>query len=690
MKLLRHRDLLGQIGLFLLGFGGSVYVSLIPANSMMNWYSIDDAFYYYQVARNALNGYGFTFDQINLTNGFHPLWMVVCLGVFWLSRFNLLLPLRVLVLVSGIVNGLTGVVLYRLLRKELHPAAAIVGACTWMLLPSIFSTTAMHGMEAAISALFLALFLSQSAKLLTANPDNSQRRRYLLLAGLMGALAILSRLDNLFVVFAVGMFIVLRVRRINRLLVFDLAAILVAAAGAWVIRFGNASSINNFSIYPMLAVGLVIKPVILFFAGFYTPRAKLPVYMGLVRFAICGFIFFALDYGILVLLQRIGFNFLIARSVILLDVALSTLLIAMVHYFLHPRSVEQRTLLNELQTWLKTKFKGVFVEGIAYSIPIALLIGTYMLVNRLMFGTFSPVSGQIKLWWGALTRTVYTHNASLVEVIGFSPNSGYGPWSLLTSLVSDAAIFLRNLFGPDSHQVPTLLFLVMCSGIFFLLVFLLSRKNGYLARKSFNLMIPALILGCFLQITYYTGRGYVHTRGWYWVAEMLVLVLLGSVLSSHLFEKFRQWTRTELVNQLLTFLFVVSVLLLHSFYLFRVMPARVAPENAAAYLDGVRKLEEHTNENSLIGMTGGGNTAYFIENRTIVNLDGLINSAEYFKALKNGTATQFLEKMKLDYVYGKPYILQETQPYDAIFKNRLVEIGAIRSLEKFTLFKFLR
>jgi len=157
-----------------------------------------------------------------------------------------------------------------------------------------------------------------------------------------------------------------------------------------------------------------------------------------------------------------------------------------------------------------------------------------------------------------------------------------------------------------------------------------------------------------------------------------------------LFEKFRQWTRTELVNQLLTFLFVVSLLLLHSFYLFRVMPAKVAPENAASYLDGVRRLEEHTNENSLIGMTGGGNTAYFIENRTIVNLDGLINSVEYFKALKNGTATQFLEKMKLDYVYGKPYILQETQPYDAIFKNRLVEIGAIRSLEKFTLFKFLR
>ena len=81
-----------QVILLVLGFAGGVYVSVAPANSLMRWYNIDDAFYYYKVAQNVLAGHGFTFDQINLTNGFHPLWMVVCLGVFWLSRFNLLLP----------------------------------------------------------------------------------------------------------------------------------------------------------------------------------------------------------------------------------------------------------------------------------------------------------------------------------------------------------------------------------------------------------------------------------------------------------------------------------------------------------------------------------------------------------------------------------------------------------------------
>ncbi|HPD62550.1 MAG TPA: hypothetical protein PLP77_04035, partial [Anaerolineaceae bacterium] len=109
MKRFSSFSVLLQLGIFLLGVSGSIYVAFTPANSMMNWYSNDDAFYYYKVAQNVLSGHGFSFDGINLTNGFHPLWMVICLGVFWLSRFHLLLPLRVLIVISGVLNGLTGV-----------------------------------------------------------------------------------------------------------------------------------------------------------------------------------------------------------------------------------------------------------------------------------------------------------------------------------------------------------------------------------------------------------------------------------------------------------------------------------------------------------------------------------------------------------------------------------------------------
>jgi hypothetical protein len=34
----------------------------------------DDSFYYFEIARNAAQGLGFSFDSIEPTNGFHPLW----------------------------------------------------------------------------------------------------------------------------------------------------------------------------------------------------------------------------------------------------------------------------------------------------------------------------------------------------------------------------------------------------------------------------------------------------------------------------------------------------------------------------------------------------------------------------------------------------------------------------------------
>ena len=54
---------------------GATYTELIPAFN-------DDAFYYFQVAHKISQGQGSTFDGIHATNGYHPLWMSVSIGVF--------------------------------------------------------------------------------------------------------------------------------------------------------------------------------------------------------------------------------------------------------------------------------------------------------------------------------------------------------------------------------------------------------------------------------------------------------------------------------------------------------------------------------------------------------------------------------------------------------------------------------
>jgi hypothetical protein len=67
-------------------------------------------------------------------------------------------------------------------------------------------------------------------------------------------------------------------------------------------------------------------------------------------------------------------------------------------------------------------------------------------------------------------------------------------------------------------------------------------------------------------------------------------------------------------------------------------------------------------------MTGGGNVGYFIHDRTIINMDGLINSYPYFQALKARQAGVYLEEIGLDYVLANPAILDQ-QPYKGQFNE---------------------
>src|SRR5215204_7141448 len=74
-------------------------------NFSRRWFTRDDAYYYFKVAQNISEGHGSTFDGINRTNGYHPLWMLICVPIFALARFDLILPLRILVMLMAMFNA---------------------------------------------------------------------------------------------------------------------------------------------------------------------------------------------------------------------------------------------------------------------------------------------------------------------------------------------------------------------------------------------------------------------------------------------------------------------------------------------------------------------------------------------------------------------------------------------------------
>jgi len=204
-----------EIFLILLVLISHAYAAFSPANSLVNWYTTDDAYYYFKVAQNVSEGHGFTFDQIGRTNGFHPLWMLVCIPIFALARFDLILPLRIVVIVLALFNAASGILLYRLLRKRISQPVSMLAALFWVFFPKIHGVTTTLGMESGINAFFTLLLLSKFFQCNSEQRANILQPRRLVEFGVIAIFTLLSRLDNIFLIIILGIWLLFPGRRIR-------------------------------------------------------------------------------------------------------------------------------------------------------------------------------------------------------------------------------------------------------------------------------------------------------------------------------------------------------------------------------------------------------------------------------------------------------------------------------------------
>ncbi|HET6277985.1 MAG TPA: hypothetical protein VFG08_04300 [Candidatus Polarisedimenticolia bacterium] len=148
----------------------------------------DDAFYYYQIARNIVAGIGPTFDGIHPTNGFHPLWMFVLLPIFAFLPGDLS-PLRAVAGLETALVALALVALFRALRERLTVIEAMLIPMLLLALPGSRGILA-SGLESAL--LLWALTLAWRHYLHVAESDPPGARRFLALGGWC-AVAFLAR-----------------------------------------------------------------------------------------------------------------------------------------------------------------------------------------------------------------------------------------------------------------------------------------------------------------------------------------------------------------------------------------------------------------------------------------------------------------------------------------------------------------
>ncbi len=666
-----------------------LYAALVPPASLMNWYRTDDAFYYFIVARNVAAGHGFTFDLMNKTNGFHPLWEFLIVPIFAISGTDRILPLRIILVVLASLNAATGIVIYRLLKKYFLFGTAALFSLVWVLLPAIHKVTNEDGLEAGLNAFSLSVLLLGGSWFIDRVITEKVNRWDLVAVGFLGALAVFSRLDNIFTFITVGCWLVLRKFPFPRYLIWDEVFVAVGIFGSAILRFGfsNSYEVALLATFLMVALAMVIKPACYVIFGLYKTNPGNNRAKEILRIIFAVTTASLILGGVMLVLNSGGIFRAFPRLMIFYDWVI-TLILLLCSRLIFPQEFNEKTIQfpRTWLIWMQAQWKQVIGNGLKYFLPGTLLMVLYLGWNKVYFGTFSPISGQVKHWWSTLPNTVYGHPIDLKVFLSLSPSANYGPWSLISSPLDGLISNLLDSFGTLTDPAYWGVIIVLIGLIVWGLLSLFHRGKYDWQDRFKRLGLHALLIGCLLQISYYLATSYPNTRSWYWVGEMMFLVLFGAVIWEGLKLFLLQCKVRERMFFLVELLLILVLLVVNIRYISSISPGKVRAGSEERYLADARGLEALTPTGSVIGMTGGGTVSYFINDRTIVNLDGLMNSPEYLHAMQTNQAVEFLDRLLLSFVNANEYMVTSSDPYMGFLNERLEKVGLIRGAESFTLF----
>ncbi len=650
----------------------SLYAALSDAQNLSwRWFTRDDAYYYFKVAQNISEGHGSTFDGIDLTNGYHPLWMLVCIPIFALARFDLILPLRVLLLIMSGLSVATGILLFRLIGKIFIPALGAAAALFWVFNHHVFATLYQNGLESGIASFFVVLLVYKLYQFERSWRKDQISKKQIAILAVIAMLTLFSRLDLVFFVTMAGLWVVFRGHLLRFFLPLDIASIVILTILAFMFRVGLVGYYESVDIaLTMAVVSLLVKIPCAFLFGLYQHSTLLrPVDLikRLVLFALTG----SIITGILVLaIQKLGFvQGSFSRIIIVIDLGLTLLFFGISRFmFLGLQNANSSSLgLNE-NPWndLRLHWRKWITDGALYYGIVFGALGIYMVWSKFVFGTTSPVSGQIKQWWASLPGRAYGGSSrDVLSFFGLSYRTEENAWSPISGLIGGWAENMYRILRIE--DVWRYLILLTLFAIIFYLFLLVNRKKGKSAVTEMSL-IP-LLSSAWLQVLYYNALKYAGHKEWYWVSQLIIIVLTLSLLLGMFYTLIRKIPYAYVLAW--GFAAYIGVSLGLSFWtrIRQSMPYNHWSADAP-FMDIVPLLEKQTEPGSIIGLTGGGNVGYFIHDRIIVNMDGLINSYAYFQALQTREGGQYLQNIGLDYVLANPVILDQ-QPYKGQFNAYL-------------------
>jgi hypothetical protein len=200
----------------------------------------DDAFYYFQIARQASLGRGLSFDGLYPTNGFHPLFASLCVPLFAMAGQSMWWPIHAALALLGVCAAATGWAIFQLGRLT-HSELTGERMALFFLASPFAWLLPLRGTEEALATLLLMCSAVQVARI-----DRAPTTRGALSLGLLLGGAMLARTEYVLWALPVCVWLLWRTRNASVLGCGGVACAVLAPWLAWnLVRFGTIFQVSG-------------------------------------------------------------------------------------------------------------------------------------------------------------------------------------------------------------------------------------------------------------------------------------------------------------------------------------------------------------------------------------------------------------------------------------------------------------
>lgn len=195
----------------------------------------DDTYISLGIARNIGLGHGSTLDYHTTTNAYQPLYVLLMAPLYWLFPQDRVLPIHIAVTFLGLAGVATGWLVYRITRYLLTPFHALIACIIWLFDATILSHN-LNGLETGLALLGIAASTYWYLTRIRSNV-NAPLGHWLIL-GVLTGLTIFTRIDQAFLLAAIGLDLLLLRRDFRTFRQLCLVGLVVFVINAPWLAFG--------------------------------------------------------------------------------------------------------------------------------------------------------------------------------------------------------------------------------------------------------------------------------------------------------------------------------------------------------------------------------------------------------------------------------------------------------------------